>query len=66
MAAKEIHFSADARDCMLRGVNILANTVRVTPGQKGRNVVVEKPFGAPRTTEALKKPEARANAATAA
>ena len=51
MAAKEIHFSTDARDRMLRGVNILANAVRVTLGPKGRNVVIEKSFGAPRTTK---------------
>jgi chaperonin GroEL len=51
MAAKEIEFSTDARQRMLRGVNILANAVRVTLGPKGRNVVIEKSFGAPRTTK---------------
>src|ERR1700757_366333 len=51
MAAKEVHFSTDARDRMLRGVNILANAVKVTLGPKGRNVVIEKSFGAPRSTK---------------
>jgi chaperonin GroEL len=51
MAAKEVYFSTDARDRMLRGVNILANAVKVTLGPKGRNVVIEKSFGAPRTTK---------------
>ena len=51
MAAKQVHFSSDARDRMLRGVNILANAVKVTLGPKGRNVVIEKSFGAPRTTK---------------
>ena len=51
MAAKHVHFSSDARDRMLRGVNILANAVKVTLGPKGRNVVIEKSFGAPRTTK---------------
>jgi len=51
MAAKQIHFSADARDRMLRGVNILANAVKVTLGPKGRNVVIEKSYGAPRSTK---------------
>ena len=51
MAAKEIKFSADAREKMLRGVDILANAVRVTLGPKGRNVVLEKSFGAPRMTK---------------
>src|ERR1700683_3543032 len=51
MAAKEIRFSVDARDRMLRGVDILANAVRVTLGPKGRNVVLDKSFGAPRTTK---------------
>ena len=51
MAAKTVHFSSDARDRMLRGVNILANAVKVTLGPKGRNVVIEKSFGAPRTTK---------------
>ena len=51
MAAKEIRFHADARDRMLRGVDILANAVRVTLGPKGRNVVLDKSFGAPRITK---------------
>ncbi len=51
MAAKEVRFSADARDRMLRGVDILANAVKVTLGPKGRNVVIEKSFGAPRITK---------------
>ena len=51
MAAKDVKFSADARERMLRGVDILANAVKVTLGPKGRNVVLEKSFGAPRTTK---------------
>src|SRR5215203_4249043 len=51
MAAKDVHFSSEARDKMLRGVNILANAVKVTLGPKGRNVVIEKSFGAPRSTK---------------
>src|SRR5919112_826548 len=51
MAAKDVRFSTDARDKMLRGVEILADAVRVTLGPKGRNVVIEKSFGAPRTTK---------------
>nr|pir chaperonin groEL - Caulobacter crescentus [Caulobacter vibrioides] len=51
MAAKDVYFSSDARDKMLRGVNILANAVKVTLGPKGRNVVIEKSFAAPRTTK---------------
>jgi chaperonin GroEL len=51
MAAKEVKFSVDARDKMLRGVDILANAVRVTLGPKGRNVVLDKSFGAPRITK---------------
>ncbi|MFQ6018728.1 MAG: chaperonin GroEL, partial [Kiloniellaceae bacterium] len=51
MAAKEIRFSSDARSRMLRGVDILADAVRVTLGPKGRNVVLDKSFGAPRTTK---------------
>ncbi len=49
--AKEVKFSADARERMLRGVDILANAVKVTLGPKGRNVVLDKSFGAPRTTK---------------
>ena len=51
MAAKEVSFSADAREKMLRGIDILANAVRITLGPKGRNVVIEKSFGAPRITK---------------
>ncbi|MGY2051888.1 chaperonin GroEL [Methylobacterium sp. JK268] len=51
MAAKDVRFSADAREKMLRGVDILANAVKVTLGPKGRNVVIEKSFGAPRITK---------------
>ena len=51
MAAKEVKFAADARDRMLRGVNILTDAVKVTLGPKGRNVVIDKSFGAPRTTK---------------
>ena len=51
MAAKDVKFDTDARDRMLRGVNILADAVKVTLGPKGRNVVIEKSFGAPRITK---------------
>jgi len=51
MAAKEIRFHADARERMLRGIDILSNAVRVTLGPKGRNVVLDKSFGAPRITK---------------
>ena len=51
MAAKIVNFGADAREKMLRGVDILADAVKVTLGPKGRNVVIEKSFGAPRTTK---------------
>jgi len=51
MAAKEVKFGADARERMLEGVDILANAVKVTLGPKGRNVVIDKSFGAPRTTK---------------
>jgi chaperonin GroEL len=51
MAAKEVRFSVDARDKMLRGVDILSHAVRVTLGPKGRNVVLDKSFGAPRITK---------------
>lgn len=51
MSAKEVKFSTEARDKMLRGVNILANAVKVTLGPKGRNVVIDKSFGAPRITK---------------
>src|SRR5690242_20223838 len=51
MAAKDVKFSQDARERMLRGVDILANAVKVTLGPKGRNVVIEKSFGAPRITK---------------
>jgi chaperonin GroEL len=51
MSAKEVRFSVDARDKMLRGIDILANAVRVTLGPKGRNVVLDKSYGAPRITK---------------
>ncbi len=51
MASKEVKFGVDARDKMLRGVDVLANAVKVTLGPKGRNVVIEKSFGAPRITK---------------
>jgi chaperonin GroEL len=51
MTAKDVRFSVDARDRMLRGVDILANAVRVTLGPKGRNVVLDKSYGAPRITK---------------
>src|ERR1700719_784370 len=51
MATKEVKFSGDARERMLRGVDILSNAVRVTLGPKGRNVVLDKSFGAPRITK---------------
>src|SRR6204780_1714366 len=51
MAAKDIRFSSDAREKMLRGVDILANAVKATLGPKGRNVILDKSFGAPRITK---------------
>ncbi|PZU59690.1 MAG: molecular chaperone GroEL, partial [Brevundimonas sp.] len=51
MAAKIVQFNTDARDKMLKGVNVLANAVKVTLGPKGRNVVIQKSFGAPRSTK---------------
>src|SRR4029434_10859667 len=51
MAAKDVKFSTEARERMLRGVDILSNAVKVTLGPKGRNVVIEKSFGAPRSTK---------------
>ena len=51
MSAKEVRFSVDARDRMLRGIDILNNAVRVTLGPKGRNVVLDKSYGAPRITK---------------
>ena len=51
MAAKDVKFSRDARERMLRGINILADAVKVTLGPKGRNVVIDKSFGAPRITK---------------
>ena len=51
MAAKDIRVSSDARERMLRGIEILAEAVRVTLGPKGRNVVIDKSFGAPRITK---------------
>src|SRR6266849_5582746 len=51
MSAKEVKFSVDARDAMLRGIDTLAHAVRVTLGPKGRNVVLDKSYGAPRITK---------------
>ena len=51
MSAKEVRFSDDARSKMLKGVNVLANAVKVTLGPKGRNVVLDKSFGAPTITK---------------
>ena len=51
MAAKEVRFNGDARDRMLRGIDVLANAVKVTLGPKGRNVVLDKSYGAPRITK---------------
>lgn len=51
MAAKDVRFGQDARNEMLKGVNILANAVKVTLGPKGRNVVLDKSFGAPTVTK---------------
>src|SRR5438045_5210327 len=51
MAAKEVKFHGDARERMLRGVDILAAAVKVTPGPKGRNMVLDKSYGAPRITK---------------
>src|SRR5262247_4245439 len=51
MAAKEIHYSQDARERMLRGVDRLANAVRVTLGPRGRNVIIEKSWGSPTVTK---------------
>jgi len=51
MAAKDVRFAVDARDRMLRGIDILADAVKVTLGPKGRNVVLDKSFGAPRITK---------------
>ena len=51
MAAKDVRFGGDARQRMLRGVDILADAVKVTLGPKGRNVVLDKSFGAPRITK---------------
>src|SRR6201995_1185181 len=51
MAAKDVKFSTDARDRMLRGVEILNNAVKVTLGPKGRNVIIDKAYGAPRITK---------------
>src|ERR1700746_4119554 len=50
MSAKDVRFSTDARDRMLRGVDILNNAVKVTLGPKGRNVILDKSYGAPRIT----------------
>ena len=50
MAAKDVKFHTDARDRMMKGVNLLTNAVKVTLGPKGRNVLLDKSFGAPRVT----------------
>ena len=51
MAAKDVRFGDDARSRMIRGVNILANAVKVTLGPKGRNAIIESPFGGPKITK---------------
>jgi chaperonin GroEL len=51
MAAKDVRFSTDARDLLLRGIDVLNNAVKVTLGPKGRNVILDKSFGAPRITK---------------
>ena len=51
MSAKDVHFSTDARDRMLKGINTLANAVKITLGPKGRNVILDKSWGAPRITK---------------
>ena len=51
MSAKDVKFSTDSRDRMLRGINTLANAVKVTLGPKGRNVVIDQSYGAPRITK---------------
>ena len=51
MASKDVKFDRDARERMIKGVNTLANAVRVTLGPKGRNVILDKSFGAPRITK---------------
>src|ERR1041385_8978124 len=51
MAAKDVKFAADARERMMRGVDVLANAVKITLGPKGRNVILEKSFSAPRSTK---------------
>ena len=65
MAAKDVYFASDARDRMLRGVNILANAVKVTLGPKGRNVVIEKSFGAPRSPRTASPSPRKSNWLTA-
>ena len=51
MAAKDVKFAAEARERMMRGADVLANAVKITLGPKGRNVILEKSFGAPRSTK---------------
>ena len=51
MSAKDVRFSTDARDRMLRGIDVLNNAVKVTLGPKGRNVILDKSYGAPRITK---------------
>ena len=50
MSAKDVRFSTDARDRMLRGIEVLNNAVKITLGPKGRNVVIDKSYGSPRRT----------------
>ncbi|OWK25070.1 hypothetical protein AJ87_15175, partial [Rhizobium yanglingense] len=61
MAAKEIKFGRTAREKMLRGVDILADAVKVTLGPKGRNVVIDKSFGAPRITRTVFRSPRKSN-----
>ena len=63
MAAKDVRFGGDARARMLRGVDILADAVKVTLGPKGRNVVLDKSFGAPRSIRARASPPKRTSLA---
>ena len=61
MAAKDVKFDTDARDRMLKGVNVLADAVKVTLGPKGRNVVLDKSFGAPRINDHWRMPAVSTN-----
>ena len=64
MAAKIVQFNTDARDKMLRGVNVLANAVKVTLGPKGRNVVIQKSFGARARPRMACRSQKRSNSKT--